>query len=44
MVAVTLEKGFLTRVDAYAKRHEMTRAEMITQGLRIVMGEANAAY
>ena len=38
VVAVTLEKGFLARVDAYAKKHEMKRAELITRGLRLVMG------
>jgi len=43
VVAVTLEKGFLKRVDAYAKRHDMKRAEMITKGLKIVMCEAQPA-
>ena len=36
---MTLEKGFLKRVDSYAKHHDMKRAEMITRGLKIVMGE-----
>jgi hypothetical protein len=40
VVAVTMEKGFLSRVDAYAKKHALKRAEMITRGLRLVMGEA----
>ncbi len=40
VVAVTMEKGFLGRVDAYAKKHSLKRAEMITRGLRLVMGEA----
>jgi hypothetical protein len=39
VVAVTLESGFLKRVDTYAKHHDMKRAEMITRGLKIVMGE-----
>jgi len=43
VVAVTLEKGFLERVDAYARKHEMKRAELITKGLRIVMGENRPA-
>jgi len=38
VVAVTLEKGLLKRVDDYAKQHEMKRAEMITRGLLLVMG------
>jgi hypothetical protein len=42
VVAVTLEKGLLSRVDAYAKGHGMKRAELIARGLRMVMGE-NAA-
>jgi hypothetical protein len=44
VVAVTLEKGLLKRVDAYAKRHDMKRAEMITKGLKIVMCEAQPAH
>jgi hypothetical protein len=39
VVAVTMEKGFLNRVDAYAKKHALKRAEMITRGLRLVMGD-----
>ncbi len=39
VVAVTLEKGLLGRVDAYAKTHGLKRAEMISRGLRLVMGE-----
>jgi hypothetical protein len=39
MVAVTLEKGLLERVDAYAKRHGLKRAQMIVTGLLTVMGE-----
>ena len=38
VVAVTLEKGLLKRVDDYARQHEMKRAEMITRGLLMVMG------
>ena len=41
VVAVTLEKGLLMRVDDYAKQHEMKRAEMITKGLLLVMGHSN---
>jgi hypothetical protein len=44
VVAVTLEKGFLERVDSYAKQHNLKRAEMITKGLRIVIGEAKLAH
>jgi hypothetical protein len=40
VVAVTLERGFLGNVDAYAKEHGLKRAEMITRGLRLVMGMA----
>jgi hypothetical protein len=39
VVAVTMEKGFLSRVDAYAKQHALKRSEMITRGLRLVMGD-----
>lgn len=43
VVAVTLERGLLDRVDAYAKKHEMKRAELITRGLRLAMGEIVAS-
>jgi hypothetical protein len=39
VVAVTLEKGLLQRVDDYARQHEMKRAEMITKGLLLVIGQ-----
>ena len=39
VVAVTMEKGFVSRVDAYTKKHSPKRAEMITRGLRLVMRE-----
>jgi hypothetical protein len=35
-----MEEGFLGRVDAYARKHALKRAEMITRGLRLVMDEA----
>jgi hypothetical protein len=38
-VAVTMPQRFLNRVDAYARKHAMERGEMITRGLRLVMGE-----
>ena len=40
VVAVTLEQGLLKRVDAYARRHAMKRAEMISRALKLLMGEA----
>jgi hypothetical protein len=39
VVAVTLEKGFLKQVDAYAKKQGLKRAEMINKGLRLVMSQ-----
>jgi metal-responsive CopG/Arc/MetJ family transcriptional regulator len=39
-IVVSMEKTFLNRVDAYAKKHALERADMITRGLRLVMGEA----
>jgi hypothetical protein len=37
MVAVSMEIGLLKRVDKYAKAHSMKRAEMIAQGLRLIL-------
>jgi hypothetical protein len=36
-VAVSMEIGLLKRVDKYAKAHSMKRAEMIAEGLRLVL-------
>jgi hypothetical protein len=36
VVYMTLQKGFLQRVDAYAAKHKLKRAELIVQGLRKV--------
>lgn len=43
VVAVTLEKGLLKRVDEYARQHEMKRAVMITKGLLMVLGGTPAS-
>ena len=40
-IVVSMEKTFLNRVDAYAKKHALERTDMITRGLRLVMGEAS---
>jgi len=36
-VAVSMEIGLLKRVDRYAKAHAMKRAEMIAEGLKIIL-------
>jgi hypothetical protein len=36
-VAVTIERGLLQRADAYAKRHDLKRAELIARGLELAM-------
>jgi len=40
-IVVSMETTFLNRVDAYAKKHALERADMITRGLRLVMGDAS---
>ena len=40
-IVVSMEKTFLNRVDAYAKKHALERTDMITRGLRLVMGEVS---
>jgi hypothetical protein len=37
MVAVSMEIGLLKQVDKYAKAHSMKRAEMIAQGLKLIL-------
>ena len=37
IVPVSIERGLLTRADAFARRHKLKRSEMVAQGLRLVM-------
>jgi hypothetical protein len=37
VVAVTIERGLLKRVDRYVKAHAIKRAEMIAEGLKLVL-------
>jgi len=39
-ISLTVEKELLTEADAYAKRHGISRAKLIAQGLRAVLGSA----
>jgi hypothetical protein len=38
-VPVSIEQGLLAKADAYAKRHNLKRSQMVAEGLRLVMGE-----
>lgn len=40
VISVSVEKGLLRQVDAFAKRSGMSRSELIAQGMRAVMGNA----
>ena len=37
IVPVSIEKGLLAQVDAFAQRHHLKRSQMVTEGLRLVM-------
>lgn len=37
---ISIDGGLLKRADAYAKRHGMTRSELIARGLEAVIGSA----
>ncbi|MGA2581686.1 MAG: hypothetical protein ABSG31_00300 [Tepidisphaeraceae bacterium] len=39
-ISLTVEKTLLDRADAYAKRHGLSRAKLVAQGLRAVLGSA----
>jgi hypothetical protein len=39
-ISLTVEKELLDRADAYAKRHGISRAKLVAQGLKAVMGSA----
>src|SRR5277367_6449745 len=35
-IAVTMERGLLRRVDRYARRHDLKRAQIIAQGIEMI--------
>jgi len=37
IVPVSIERGLLTQVDAFAHRHQLKRSQMVTEGLRLFM-------
>ena len=37
IVPVSIERGLLAEVDAFAKCHQLKRSQMVTEGLRLVM-------
>lgn len=36
-VLISIEKGLLKQADAFAKSKQMTRSEMVSRGLRLIM-------
>lgn len=40
VVAVTIERDLLARADRFARQHRLKRAQMIAQGLELVMKKA----
>jgi hypothetical protein len=39
-ISLTVERNLLKRADAYAKRHGLSRAKLVAQGLAAVIGSA----
>jgi len=39
-ISLTVENGLLKEADAYAKRHKISRAQLVAQGLRSILGSA----
>lgn len=39
-ISLTVEKDLLARADAYAKRHGISRARLVAQGIQAVIGSA----
>jgi hypothetical protein len=39
-ISLTVEKSLLKQADAYAKRHGISRAKLVAQGLQAVIGSA----
>ena len=40
VISVSVEKGLLEKVDRYARRQGISRAQLIAQGMRAVIGSA----
>jgi hypothetical protein len=39
-ISLTVEKTLLKEADAYARKHGMSRAQLVAQGLRAILGKA----
>ena len=39
-ISLTVEKNLLKQADAYAKRHGISRANLVAQGLQAIIGSA----
>ena len=39
-ISLTVERTLLKQADDYAKRHHLTRAKLVAQGLRAILGSA----
>jgi hypothetical protein len=39
-ISLTVEMGLLKQADAYAKRHGISRAKLVAQGLHAILGSA----
>jgi hypothetical protein len=39
-ISLTVEMGLLKQADAYAKRHGISRAKLVAQGLQVILGSA----
>jgi len=37
IVPISIERGLLARVDAFAQRHHLKRSKLVAEGLRMVM-------
>ena len=43
IVPVSLERGLLKQVNAFAKAHGLKRSQMVSEGLRMIMVRAKAS-
>ncbi len=41
-IRVSIERGLLVKSDAYARKHGMSRSELIAQGLRAIIAARSA--
>ncbi len=41
IVPISFERGLLRKADSFARRHKLSRSEMVARGLRLILAKAS---